>query len=115
MAPYHISNSDLDIEPLAQCQIVTEPYVSSAGKSVGCIITHPWQSLTLSLSDSFQNIKLVVGEQDQMYRCVTDLINNLDNGCGIQGLKKLISEMDNCGVCVHKACDHQDTAVAAKL
>ena len=48
-----------------------------------------------------------------MYGCVTDL--NLDNGCGIQGVKKHISEMDNCGVCVHKACDHQDTAVAAKL
>ena len=42
---------------------------------------------------------------------VTDL--NLDNGCGIQGVKKLIKEMDNCGVFVHKACDHQGTDVTA--
>ena len=33
----------------------------------------------------------------------------------IQGVKKLIWEMDHCGVCVHKACDHQDTDVIAKL
>ena len=51
-----------------------------------------------------------------MYRCMTDLHLDVSNdGCGIQGAKALIREMDHCGVCVRKAGDHQDTAVGAKL
>ena len=51
-----------------------------------------------------------------MYRCMTDLHLDVSNdGCGIQGAKTLIREMDHCGACVCKACDHQDTDVTAKL